>query len=389
MVHQMQGTYPPPQQNDGSRGFREFYRMNPPEFHGDLDPLKAHDWLTSIERIFEVTPCSEEDKVVCATHMLRGPAARWWMSASARMTTLGIDKTWEHFKAAVLEKYFPDSMRAQKELEFQMLRQGSMTVAEFAARFEDMATYSNQAFYAPDECWKINQFKIRLRGEIDYCVGQQRYNTYAELLEHCYIAEQSLKKIEQEKEQAKPSQEEHRRTNQHLRPKGSPSEGKQNQNVRPSRSPFCGRCKQNHFGGCTINIDGKCYTCGKEGHFAKKCPDRYRQGGNAGRVYTLDAKKAKGNNELIAGTCLVNNQTCLILIDCGASHSFISPQCVQRLGLEAVPLDSPMVVGTTVDGNVETSWKCDDCVVTVDDRVFLVDLICLPLKRVDVVLGMD
>ncbi|XP_058750817.1 uncharacterized protein LOC131623828 [Vicia villosa] len=356
MVQQMQGTHPPPQQNDGSRGFREFYRMNPPEFHGDLDPLKAHDWLTSIERIFEVTPCLEEDKVVCATQMLRGPAARWWTSASGRMTTLGIDKTWEHFKATVLEKYFPDNMRAQKELEFQMLRQGSMTVAEFAARFEDMVTYSNQALYAPNERWKINQFKIGLRGEIDYCVGQQRYNTYAELLEQCYIVEQSLKKIEQDKEQAKPSQEEHRSTNQHLRPKGSPSKGKQNQNVRPSRSPFCGRCKQNHFGGCKINIDGKCYTCGKEGHFAKNCPDRYRQGGNAGRVYTLDAKKAKGNNELIA---------------------------------EAVPLDSSMVVGMAVDGNVETSWKCEDCVVTVDDRVFLVDLICLPLKRVDVVLGMD
>ncbi|XP_058766702.1 uncharacterized protein LOC131640305 [Vicia villosa] len=179
--------------------------MNPPEFHGDSDPLKVHDWLTSVERIFEVTPCSEEDKVVCATQVLRGPAARWWTNASARMTTLGIDKTWEHFKAAVLEKYFPDSMRAQKEQEFQMLRQGSMTVAEFAAKFEDMATYSSQALYAPDERWKINQFKIGLRGEIDYCVGQQRYNTYAELLEQCYIVEQSLKKIQQEKEQAKPS----------------------------------------------------------------------------------------------------------------------------------------------------------------------------------------
>ncbi|XP_058726050.1 uncharacterized protein LOC131597362 [Vicia villosa] len=48
-----------------------------------------------------------------------------------------------------------------------------------------------------------------------------------------------------------------------------------------------------------------------------------------------------------------------------------------------------MVVGTAVDGSVETSRKCEDCIITVDDRVFQVDLICLPLKRVDVVLGMD
>ncbi|XP_058774542.1 uncharacterized protein LOC131648829 [Vicia villosa] len=48
-----------------------------------------------------------------------------------------------------------------------------------------------------------------------------------------------------------------------------------------------------------------------------------------------------------------------------------------------------MVVGTTVDGSVETSWKWEDCVITVDDLVFLVELIFLPLKRVYVVLGMD
>ncbi|XP_058766954.1 uncharacterized protein LOC131640584 [Vicia villosa] len=363
--------------------------MNPPEFHGDLDPLKAHDWLTNVERIFEVTPCSEEDKVVCATQMLRGPAAQWWTSASARMTTLGIDKTWGHFKVVVLEKYFPDSMRAQEELEFQMLRQGSMTVAEFAAKFEDMEAYSNQALYAPDERWKINQFKIGLRGDIDYCVGQQRYNTYSEILEQCYITEQSLKKIQLEKEQDKPSQDEYRRTRQHLKPRGSPSKGKQNQNVRPSHPPLCRSCKRNHFGSCKTGEGGKCYICDKEGHFARSCPNKNRQGGTTGRVYTLNARKAKGNHELIAGTCLVNNQKCLILIDCGASHSFISPQCVQRLGLEIFPLVSAMVIGTAVDGSVEATQKCEDCVVTVDGRVFLVDLICLPLKRVDVVLGMD
>lgn len=41
--------------------------MKPIVFQGDLDPLKVHDRLTSIERIFEVTLCIEEEKVVCVT----------------------------------------------------------------------------------------------------------------------------------------------------------------------------------------------------------------------------------------------------------------------------------------------------------------------------------
>lgn len=76
LVQHIRGAQLPLQQNVRSKCFQELYKMNPLEFHGDLDPLKTHDWLTSIENIFEVTPCSEEDTVVCATQMFRGPATR-------------------------------------------------------------------------------------------------------------------------------------------------------------------------------------------------------------------------------------------------------------------------------------------------------------------------
>ena len=28
--------------------YRDFFRMNPPEFHGGLDPIKAHEWVASM-----------------------------------------------------------------------------------------------------------------------------------------------------------------------------------------------------------------------------------------------------------------------------------------------------------------------------------------------------
>lgn len=58
-----------------------------------------------------------------------------------------------------------------------------------------MKSYSNQTLYALNERWKINKFKIGLRREIEHNVGQQLYYTYAKLIEKCYIAEHSLKKI--------------------------------------------------------------------------------------------------------------------------------------------------------------------------------------------------
>lgn len=93
--------------------------MNPPEFHGDMDSLKTHDWLTSNDRTFEFTPFSKEDKDVCATQMVMGLETRWWMSVFNMMTSLGISNTWEYFKVAMLDKYFPNSIRTQKDIEFQ------------------------------------------------------------------------------------------------------------------------------------------------------------------------------------------------------------------------------------------------------------------------------
>ncbi|XP_050875243.1 uncharacterized protein LOC127078866 [Lathyrus oleraceus] len=107
------------------------------------------------------------------------------------------------------------------------------------------------------------------------------------------------------------------------------------------------------------------------------------------QVYMLGAKKAKRNNALIVGKCLVNNHPCFILFDCWVTHSFVSIQCMKRIGLQAIPLSPPMVVTTAMDDMVETPLICENCSLSVNDRIFQIDLICLPLKKVDVVLGMD
>lgn len=53
------------------------------------------------------------------------------------------------------------------------------------------------------------------------------------------------------------------------------------------------------------------------------CPQNKVQmhGKSIGRVYTLDEKKAKSSNALIAGICLVNDHPCFVLFNYGATHS--------------------------------------------------------------------
>lgn len=68
---------------DGS--FQDLFRMKPSEFLGSLDLLKDHDWFSNIERVFQIMPCSEENMVIFASHMMKGSTTRWWDCASTLM----------------------------------------------------------------------------------------------------------------------------------------------------------------------------------------------------------------------------------------------------------------------------------------------------------------
>lgn len=222
--------------------------MNPLEFKGGLDIILAHDWIFEMERVFQVVQCTKEDKVIFAPQMMKDPTARWWASTATRMVTLGIPKDWKHFKVIYLDNIFPSILRAQKEFEFQLLRQGSMCVEKCAERFEDMDAYSRQVAYEPYEKWKIDQFMFGLRGEIEHSVAQREFDTYAELLRQFYIDENSLKKIHTKREQANPLQINYSRVVHHLKPKGLPSKGKKMQSVGLMSPQQCSNCNRLQFG---------------------------------------------------------------------------------------------------------------------------------------------
>ncbi|XP_020201827.1 uncharacterized protein LOC109787690 [Cajanus cajan] len=108
----------------------QFQRNNPPTFKGGYDPDVAMNWLMEIEKIFNATECPLAQKVRLATFMLTADAHFWWEGALQRMIDGGVQLNWDNFKRVFLEKYFPDDVRSQKEVEFLELKQGNDTVAE-------------------------------------------------------------------------------------------------------------------------------------------------------------------------------------------------------------------------------------------------------------------
>nr|KYP31810.1 hypothetical protein KK1_047687 [Cajanus cajan] len=108
-----------------------------------------------------------------------------------------------------------------------------------------------------------------------------------------------------------------------------------------------------------------------------------------GRVYTMIETEAAQNNDLIQGKCFIKGKTLNVLYDSGATHSFISNDCVQHLQLSVSSLENNLIVSTPTNKYVIANKVCLDCLIFIGDRKFLVNLICLPLSQLDVILGMD
>lgn len=67
----------------------------------------------------------------------------------------------------------------------------------------------------------------------------------------------------------------------------------------------------------------------------------------------------------------INNIPLIAIIDMGATYSFVSLDCAERLGLKLSYMNGNMLVETLDLGLVTTLWVCFNCPLTVFVRVLV------------------
>ena len=109
---------------------------------------------------------SDTTRIRLAAFQLEGEAQVWWNWAKTSRDLEAM--TWAEFQKLFMGKYFPDSARHAKAQEFLQLKQGTMTVMDYVARFTELARFADD--YVATDIAKVRRFenglKLSIRGRI-------------------------------------------------------------------------------------------------------------------------------------------------------------------------------------------------------------------------------
>ncbi|GAV90020.1 zf-CCHC domain-containing protein/RVP_2 domain-containing protein [Cephalotus follicularis] len=188
---------------------------------------------------------------------------------------------------------------------------------------------------------------------------------------------------------------------------GTPSQGS---NDRSGVCFYCGRT--GHQQKDCWRFNGWCLRCGAPGHSVKDCPKRpataptglgsssgaaagpsqrrdTSKGIAKGRVFVLAHTEVPESTSVVGGTLYIYGYSARVLLDSGASHSFISAHFASCLDVTPDCLSYTLDVCTLTRTSMYTDLVYRNCEMSMADIPLYADLIVLSIRDFNVILGMD
>ncbi|GAB2291575.1 hypothetical protein Dimus_038165 [Dionaea muscipula] len=172
------------------RSFDRFVGAYPPKFTGTPDAIEASNWLMEIEEILQRIGCLPEHRVSHATYMLKDTAKFWWRGVQRRFDVHGEEPTWEEFVTEFEQKFFIVHFRAQKKAELLALRQGTMRIPEYEAKFFELGRFAPELLKTEDE--KMFLFERGMDPDLLVHVCSHDYTTLTKMIQHAARLEDAM-----------------------------------------------------------------------------------------------------------------------------------------------------------------------------------------------------
>ena len=129
--------------------------------------MEADHWFRQVGKILEAMEITfDATRIRLAAFQLEVESQVWWdrVKASRNLKVM----TWVEFRELFMGKYFPASARHAKAQEFLELKQGTMMVLEYVAKFTKLAHFTDD--YVATDMAKVRKFedglKLSFQGKI-------------------------------------------------------------------------------------------------------------------------------------------------------------------------------------------------------------------------------
>nr|GEX92681.1 zinc finger, CCHC-type, retrotransposon Gag domain protein [Tanacetum cinerariifolium] len=141
-----------------------FNKQKPRSFEKATAPVDAENWISHMEKIFDVMGCEDAFKTRLAVYKFEGNALAWWKAYKQGKggDALLITVTWAEFKKLFFLQFFPRAEQERLKREYHSIRQtNTETSTEFMQRFLRLAGFLGAAAGTEEEQAKNFQWGLR------------------------------------------------------------------------------------------------------------------------------------------------------------------------------------------------------------------------------------
>ncbi|KAA0062661.1 Transposon Ty3-I Gag-Pol polyprotein [Cucumis melo var. makuwa] len=321
----------------------KFKKVEMPVFSGE-DP---DSWLFQAERYFQIHKLIESEKMLVSTISFDGPALNWYRSQEERDKFL----SWANLKERLLIR-FRSSRDGTLLGKFLRIKQET-TVEEYRNLFDKLVAPLSEVQEDVVEDTFMNGLLPWIRAEVAFChpKGLSEMMQVAQLVENREIIRNEAK------------------LNNTFGVKNSSQSSAVNKNAARKEKGLCFRCNEKY------SADHKCKM--KELRELRM----FVVAGENEEYEIIEEKEpaVKGR---------INNKEIIVMIDCGATHNFISEKLVKSL---PITIKETAHYGVILGSSTAIQGKgvCESVEIQLADLKVTEDFLPLELGGVDAILGMQ
>eukprot|EP00253_Pinus_taeda_P019771 PITA_19771 len=389
----------------------EFRKIKPPHFDGEQEEA-AEAWLINMNKYFQLYEYDHNLKARLAIFQLQGKATLWWEEVKIVKGVIEQTITWDNFQRFFKERYLTERFYDEKAKEFHDFRLGQQTMDEFITRFASLLRYVP---YIREEKAKVQRIVSSLPPYMRERIEFDNPKSMDEVIRKARICYQQSK---QKGEAANKKWNEKKGFKAVGNNKGNRSNVNKGNGKGPNRR-FAARTTSKFRAANESKVNEQqprldsegttrppvqCWGCGGP-HYIKNCPQRkgteqlsqIHEASTVGEVgrsiprinAALENRQAEYQPTMVEFKSKISNLIITVLIDPGATLSYVSPKVVGRCNLQSFKFKNPWLVQLATGAKRRVTAKVNDCSFTIAGQPVTADLNVLPLGSYDILIGMD